>query len=107
MAAAMLSHANDFRINVTEHAAETALEHHLGMTCDPVEGYVQIPCIGRNAMSAVKAYTAYIITASIQHALHRVDLDVTIEAMAQTGRDLPCKYKETAEGGLAACLNIC
>jgi len=101
MAAAMLTHATGYGAHVTENAAETALEHHLGMTCDPVGGYVQIPCIERNAMSVVKAYTAFIIATNVLPTQHKVGLDDAIEAMRATGKDMNCKYKETAQGGLA------
>jgi L-serine dehydratase len=101
MAAAMLTHATGYGAHVTENAAETALEHHLGMTCDPVGGYVQIPCIERNAMSVVKAYTAFIIATNVLPTQHKVGLDQAIEAMRATGKDMNCKYKETAQGGLA------
>ncbi len=101
MAAAMLTHATGYGAHVTENAAETALEHHLGMTCDPVGGYVQIPCIERNAMSVVKAYTAFIIATNVLPTQHMVGLDQAIEAMRATGKDMNCKYKETAQGGLA------
>lgn len=107
MAAAMLAHATGYGAHVTENAAETALEHHLGMTCDPVGGYVQIPCIERNAMSVVKAYTAFVIATDILPAQHKVGLDQAIEAMRATGRDMSCKYKETAQGGLALCVPNC
>ncbi len=102
MAACMLAHATGYGPNVAENAAEIALEHHLGMTCDPVGGYVQIPCIERNAMSAVKAYTAYVIATDVLPAKHKVGLDQAFEAMMATARDMNCKYKETAQGGLAA-----
>lgn len=107
MAAAMLANACGYGARVVENSAETALEHHLGMTCDPVQGYVQIPCIERNAMGAVKAYTAFMIASSEEHTRHKVGLDVTIKAMADTGRDLSCKYKETSQGGLATCMTVC
>lgn len=102
MAAAYLCQLRRMEAEVTENAAETALEHHLGITCDPVRGYVQIPCIERNAMGAVKAYAAHQI-ASAEVALHHmVGLDEAIRAMAETGRDMNTKYKETAQGGLAS-----
>ncbi len=107
MAAAMLAHACGYGVRVMENSAETALEHHLGLTCDPVQGFVQIPCIERNAMGAVKAYAAFMIASSEEHARHAVGLDVVIEAMADTGRDLSCKYKETSQGGLAVCMKVC
>jgi L-serine dehydratase len=107
MAAAMLAHATGYGPHVTENAAETALEHHLGMTCDPVGGYVQIPCIERNAMSVGKAYTAFIIATDESPAAHKVGLDEAIAAMMTTGRDMSCKYKETAQGGLAVSVVLC
>jgi len=107
MAAAMLAHATGYGPHVTENAAETALEHHLGMTCDPVGGYVQIPCIERNAMSVVKAYTAFIIASVELPTAHKVGLDEAITAMMATGRDMSCKYKETAQGGLAVSVALC
>jgi L-serine dehydratase len=92
---------------VTENAAESALEHHLGMTCDPVAGYVQVPCIERCAFGAVKAWTAFLIATNEIASRHRVDLDTTIETLAETGRDMSAKYKETSEAGLAANLVLC
>jgi len=104
MAAAFLAQVYGHPGSVVENAAETALEHHLGLTCDPVQGYVQIPCIERNAMGAVKAYAAYQIAAAEVPGHHMVGLDQAIKAMAETGRDMCSKYKETALGGLAACV---
>lgn len=83
-----------------ENAAEIAIEHHLGMTCDPVGGLVQIPCIERNAFGAVKAVNAaYLALAG--DGKHRVSLDFVIETMRQTGADMHDKYRETSRGGLA------
>lgn len=101
MAAAMLASAKGERFQVAENAAEIALEHHLGLTCDPVGGYVQIPCIERNAMGAVKAYNAYLMATLGDPSTHVIDLDKAIWTMNQTGRDMHCKYKETSLGGLA------
>ncbi len=92
---------------VIENAAESALEHHLGMTCDPVAGYVQVPCIERCAFGAVKAWIAAMIATNEIASRHRVDLDTTIKTLAETGRDMGNKYKETSEGGLAANLVLC
>ena len=92
---------------VIENAAESALEHHLGMTCDPVAGYVQVPCIERCAFGAVKAWIAFMIATNEIASRHRVDLDTTIKTLAQTGRDMSTKYKETSEAGLAANLVLC
>lgn len=83
-----------------ENAAEIALEHHLGMTCDPIAGLVQVPCIERNALGAVKAVTAASLALK-GDGTHFVPLDAAIETMRQTGRDMSEKYKETSTGGLA------
>ena len=83
-----------------ENAAEIALEHHLGMTCDPVGGLVQVPCIERNALGAIKAVTAASL-ALRGDGTHFVPLDACIETMRQTGRDMSEQYKETSQGGLA------
>jgi L-serine dehydratase len=107
MTAAFIAGAMDSSPLVTENAAESALEHHLGMTCDPVAGYVQVPCIERCAFGAVKAWVAYMIATNEIASRHRVDLDTTITTLAQTGRDMGAKYKETSEGGLAANLVLC
>ncbi len=107
MAAALLAYAQGYRFQVTENAAEIALEHHLGLTCDPVLGYVQIPCIERNAMGALKAYTAFLIASAEIPGNHKVDLDQVIRAMAETGHDMCNKYKETSLGGLAHCVVQC
>lgn len=83
-----------------EYAAEMGLEHHLGMTCDPVCGLVQIPCIERNAYAAARALDANIYS-TFTDGMHRVSFDRLIEVMKETGHDLPSLYKETATGGLA------
>jgi L-serine dehydratase len=107
MSAAFIAQAMDSSPQVLENAAESALEHHLGMTCDPVAGYVQVPCIERCAFGAVKAWTAFMIATNEIASRHRVDLDTTIKTLAETGRDMGSKYKETSEGGLAANLVLC
>ncbi len=107
MAAALITYAAGFKFWRTENAAETALEHHLGMTCDPVGGYVQIPCIERNAMGAVKAYNAFLIATVENIKFHKVTLDEAVKAMAETGKDMSSKYKETSEGGLAVSVPDC
>lgn len=84
-----------------EYAAEMGLEHHLGMTCDPVCGLVQIPCIERNAYAAARALDANLYSAFTDGG-HRVSFDRVVEVMKQTGHDLPSIYKETSEGGLAS-----
>jgi L-serine dehydratase len=107
MAAALVATAHDAESRVVENAAESALEHHLGMTCDPVAGYVQIPCIERCAFGAVKAWTAYAIASNEVASSHRVSLDETIMALAETARDMNSKYKETSEAGLALSVTLC
>ena len=84
-----------------EYAAEMGLEHHLGLTCDPVEGLVQIPCIERNALAATRALTCADY-ALFSDGSHRISFDEVVEVMKETGRDLSFKYRETAFGGLAA-----
>jgi L-serine dehydratase len=83
-----------------ENAAEIGIEHHLGMTCDPIGGLVQIPCIERNGMGAIKAITAASLALK-GDGTHFVSLDEVIETMRQTGFDMQAKYKETSLGGLA------
>ena len=83
-----------------EYSAEMGLEHHLGMTCDPVCGLVQIPCIERNAYAAARALDCNIFS-TFSDGTHRVSFDKVVEAMKQTGHDIPSLYKETSQGGLA------
>jgi L-serine dehydratase len=89
-----------------ENAAEIALEHHLGLTCDPVEGLVQVPCIERNGFGAIKAYTAASL-ALRGSGEHFMPLDSCILAMKKTGEEMSHKYKETALGGLAVSITEC
>lgn len=103
MAAGGLVSALDGTNDQIEHAAEIAMEHHLGMTCDPVGGLVQIPCIERNAFGAVQAVNAARM-AMKETGGHKVSLDQVIRTMHQTGLDMQTRYKETALGGLA--LNV-
>ncbi len=107
MAAAMVAHTRGNPDYVVENAAEIALEHHLGLTCDPVGGYVQIPCIERNAMGAIKAYNAALLAHCEQGVHHMVTLDAVIQAMGETGRDMNVKFKETSTGGLAVSMVEC
>jgi L-serine dehydratase len=107
MAAALIATAHDAESRVVENAAESALEHHLGMTCDPVAGYVQVPCIERCAFGAVKAWLAYEIATNEIASRHRVDFDATVMALAQTAKDMNSKYKETSEAGLALSVTLC
>jgi L-serine dehydratase len=87
-------------------AAEIAMEHHLGMTCDPIKGLVQVPCIERNTMGAIKAITAANIALEGDPSKARVSLDDVIKTMWQTALDMQSKYKETAEGGLAVNVSV-
>ena len=106
MAAAGLCAALGGSNRQIENAAEIALEHHLGMTCDPVGGLVQVPCIERNGLGAIKAVSAASL-ALRGDGTHVVPLDACIETMRQTGRDMDEKYKETSRGGLAVNLPGC
>jgi L-serine dehydratase len=105
MAAAGLAAALGATDTQIENAAEIALEHHLGMTCDPIGGLVQIPCIERNAMGAVKAINACSL-AMLGDGSHMVTLDQAIETMKRTGADMQMKYKETSLGGLAVTVSV-
>jgi L-serine dehydratase len=107
MGAAAIAQAYGEDAQVVSNAAEGALEHHLGMTCDPVAGYVQVPCIERCAFGAVKSWTGYLIATNEIPANRRVDLDSTVSAMALTAKEMNSKYKETSEGGLAVSVVLC
>jgi L-serine dehydratase len=87
-------------------AAEIAMEHHLGLTCDPIGGLVQIPCIERNTMGAIKAVTASQIALSSDPSQAKVSLDMVIKTMKETAEDMNSKYKETADGGLATRISV-
>ena len=100
MAAAGLCAVLGGTVGQVENAAEIAMEHHLGLTCDPVGGLVQIPCIERNAVGAIKAIGAARM-ALHGDGRHHVSLDKVIKTMRETGADMKTKYKETARGGLA------
>lgn len=106
MAAAALTAVLGGSVEQIENAAEIAMEHHLGMTCDPVMGLVQIPCIERNAMGAVKAVNASRM-ALIGDGQHQISLDKVIKTMKQTGKDMQSIYKETSLGGLAVNFTEC
>ena len=107
MGAAFISQAYDFAPQVVANAAEAALQHHLGMTCDPVAGFVQLPCIERCAFGAIKAYTGFVIAINEIPAHRRVEFDTTVAAMALTAKEMNAKYKETSEGGLAVSVTLC
>ena len=100
MAAAGLAELFEMGIDQIEYAAEVALEHHLGLTCDPIDGLVQIPCIERNAVAAMRAINAVRI-ANFLSATRKISFDMVVETMYNTGKDLNRIYRETAEGGLA------
>ena len=100
MAAAALGELHELDIEKIEYAAEIAIEHHLGLTCDPICGLVQIPCIERNAVAAMRAINA-VNLASLLWSTRKISLDNIIETMRETGRDLKPSYRETSEAGLA------
>ena len=100
MAAAGLSELFGMEIDQIEYAAEVAMEHHLGLTCDPISGLVQIPCIERNAVAAMRAINALSLANFLTHT-RKISFDVVVRTMYETGRDLFSKYRETSEGGLA------
>lgn len=101
MAAAALAELHFMDLDQIEYAAENAMEHYLGLTCDPVCGLVQIPCIERNAVAAMRAINALSL-ANFLTATRKVKFDTVVDTMYQTGKDLMHKYRETSEGGLAA-----
>lgn len=109
MGAAFLTRCAQSVANIgpIEAAAEIGIEHHLGMTCDPIGGYVQIPCIERNAMGAVKSYNAFLLATSGAASYQKISLDAVIKVMKATGRDMSTKYKETSEAGLALSATEC
>ena len=107
MAAAMITYAGGASLEATEVAATIALEHHLGMSCDPVGGFVLIPCIERNAFGAVKAYNAYLMATNEITSQHWEDLDRVIAAMLETGKALPQAYREMGTGGLGVTMVDC
>ena len=100
MASAALAELFEMGIDQIEYAAEVAIEHHLGLTCDPIGGLVQIPCIERNAVAAMRAINALRI-ANFLTSTRKISFDMVVETMYETGRDLNHIYRETAEGGLA------
>ena len=106
MAAAAVCRLYGYSLEETEYAAEIALEHQLGLTCDPVGGLVQIPCIERNAVAAMRALDA----AELAHVLHgtrKISFDTIVQTMYETGKDLSERYRETSEGGLAVTYRGC
>ena len=105
MAAGALTAAMGGTVAQVENAAEIGMEHNLGLTCDPIKGLVQVPCIERNTMGAVKAINASRLALHGDGA-HLVSLDKVIETMMETGKDMMHKYKETSEGGLASKVSV-
>ena len=101
MAAAGLAALYQLNLDQIEYAAEIAMEHHLGLTCDPVGGLVQIPCIERNAVAAMRAISAVNLS-SFLYETRKISFDQVIETMYRTGKDMSEKYRETSHGGLAA-----
>jgi L-serine dehydratase len=106
MAAGALAEAMGGTPEQVENAAEIGMEHNLGLTCDPIGGLVQVPCIERNAMGSVKAIHAARLALQ-GDGTHKVSLDKVIATMRQTGADMKTKYKETARGGLAVNIIEC
>jgi L-serine dehydratase len=105
MAAAALTELMGGDVHQVLTAAEIAMEHHLGLTCDPIGGLVQIPCIERNSMGAIKAINAAELALGTQKEDTRVSLDEIIATMWETAKDMNAKYKETSTGGLAVKVN--
>ena len=102
MAAAALSYLENKTNEEIEYAAEIALEHHLGMTCDPIDGLVQIPCIERNGFGALRAIDAASYAKQLGYLRkNKVSFDSIVNVMKETGKDLNSAYKETSLGGLA------
>ena len=100
MAAAGLAELYHMDLDQIEYAAEVAMEHHLGLTCDPIGGLVQIPCIERNAVAAMRAINALSLANFLTYT-RKISFDMVVKTMYETGRDLFSKYRETSEGGLA------
>lgn len=100
MAAAALGELFNMNLEQIEYAAEIALEHHLGLTCDPIYGLVQIPCIERNAVAAMRAINAARLASFLTHS-RKISFDLVVKTMYETGKDLSKNYRETSEGGLA------
>ena len=100
MAAAARAEIYEMEIAQIEYAAEVAIEHHLGLTCDPIKGLVQIPCIERNAVAAMRAINA-VNLANFLTDTRKISFDLIVKTMYETGRDLSKIYRETGEGGLA------
>ena len=100
MSAAALAELFEMGLGQIEYAAEVAMEHHLGLTCDPIAGLVQIPCIERNAVAAMRAINALSLANFLADS-RKIRFDVIVKTMYNTGRDLLNSYRETSSGGLA------
>lgn len=101
MASASMAWINELNNSLVDYAAEMGLEHNLGLTCDPVGGYVQIPCIERNALAALRAYDAAMLAGQLGYVRkNKVPFDTVVRVMKETGKDLNVAYKETSLGGL-------
>lgn len=105
MASAALAELFEMGIDQIEYAAEVALEHHLGLTCDPIGGLVQIPCIERNAVAAMRAINALSL-ANFLSGTRKISFDLVVQTMLETGQDMCSRYRETSEGGLAKLYKI-
>ena len=107
MGAAMIAYLMGLDMDQIEYAAEMGIEHHLGLTCDPVGGYVMIPCIERNAVCALRAIDAAILARHLRRVhRNRVSFDMVVETMNKTGIKLPIELKESALGGLASVVKL-
>lgn len=100
MAAAALGELKGLDLSKIEYASEIAMEHHLGLTCDPIAGLVQIPCIERNAVAAMRAIDAVALADLISDS-RKISFDLVVQTMYETGKDMSGRYRETSEGGLA------
>lgn len=105
MAAAAIGELYELDLDQIEYAAEMSIEHHLGLTCDPVKGLVQIPCIERNAVAAMRALNAVNLADFLADS-RKISFDMVVETMYETGKDLKVVYRETSEGGLASKYNV-
>ena len=100
MAAAAIAELRGMSLSQIEYAAEIAMEHHLGLTCDPIAGLVQIPCIERNAVAAMRAINAVSLATFLTDS-RMISFDLVVQTMYETGKDMSLRYRETSEGGLA------
>lgn len=108
MAAAMCAYLDGGSLDTIEYAAEIAMEHHLGLTCDPVGGYVMIPCIERNAVGVLRALDASLLAKHLSHLRkeHSISFDMVVHTMNYTGKKIPIELRETSLGGLATVLKV-